>query len=643
MKKGFTLLEIIVVILLITVIGTTSTVVIIKNNNKKEKNVLVENEDNFKKALEVYLSKHNEIINNINNNVEGAIVSLELLKNEGLINSNLKIDYENNYYVVTNAFLSNEGVEQNIVKETCDNSIGLETIASWAKSNNTKDVLYFCHKGDVEDDEIEDPYEDCNLVDERLYCKVIKNAINEKKRQEDIGTYEFNSTLKETGSGDKINFTDELSVYRENPLTAIGELPAILAETDHNEIYDIILSYNGAKGSETEYPGLETNNSYYRFADNYIIKNIGDNRFITLDDSIEWSNKKFIELTYDVLYGLIGKYVQFRNHLGKGSGISPVFKILELKDLGIKSGTKHIQITYKIINSKYENEKKIEKTLSKTEDNYGYSYYFRGDTKDNYVNFNNMCWRLVRIQGDGSIKLILESSKGTCSEVNLSFGNELIGNDWYGYIGAIETSSANLVINYDHSTGGRGIKPTLINWLESNFDDNDFILMKKQNYCFGNVYVNRDLEFSNNWLTYKEISSLKCEDTDNVYTLEDYISILNVDEIYYGGATNESYSKISQTYLIKNSYWCSITIDNGPVFNNYCRNNSTLTTTTGVTPGYVFTTNYSGVNKVNLYANSTAYFPIFGVRPVVVLKSEVKYSSGNGTLSNPYEIKLSLD
>ena len=60
-----------------------------------------------------------------------------------------------------------------------------------------------------------------------------------------------------------------------------------------------------------------------------------------------------------------------------------------------------------------------EKTLSKTQDDYGDSYYFRGNVIDNFVNYAGMCWRIVRIQGDGSIKLIL-ASELTCSDTNVT-------------------------------------------------------------------------------------------------------------------------------------------------------------------------------------------------------------------------------
>ena len=56
-----------------------------------------------------------------------------------------------------------------------------------------------------------------------------------------------------------------------------------------------------------------------------------------------------------------------------------------------------------------------ERELSKAVDDYGTSYYFRGSIIDNYIDFAGMCWRIVRIAGDGSIKLILEDQDSTCA------------------------------------------------------------------------------------------------------------------------------------------------------------------------------------------------------------------------------------
>ena len=60
-------------------------------------------------------------------------------------------------------------------------------------------------------------------------------------------------------------------------------------------------------------------------------------------------------------------------------------------------------------NNVYEN------VISSTPDDYGTSYYFRGNVENNYVSFANMCWRIVRVTGransgtdyNNAIKLVL--------------------------------------------------------------------------------------------------------------------------------------------------------------------------------------------------------------------------------------------
>jgi len=60
-----------------------------------------------------------------------------------------------------------------------------------------------------------------------------------------------------------------------------------------------------------------------------------------------------------------------------------------------------------------------ERLLVEAEDDYGNSYVFRGAVKDNYVNFAGFTWRIVRINGDGTIRLILEGTLNkVCGEKN---------------------------------------------------------------------------------------------------------------------------------------------------------------------------------------------------------------------------------
>ena len=63
-----------------------------------------------------------------------------------------------------------------------------------------------------------------------------------------------------------------------------------------------------------------------------------------------------------------------------------------------------------------------EAVMSLTPDDYGISYYFRGNVQNNFVSFAGMCWRIVRITGDGSVKLVLyDYSSANCTNT----GNDL--------------------------------------------------------------------------------------------------------------------------------------------------------------------------------------------------------------------------
>lgn len=42
------------------------------------------------------------------------------------------------------------------------------------------------------------------------------------------------------------------------------------------------------------------------------------------------------------------------------------------------------------------------------QDDTGIAYYFRGATKNNYVSFADLTWRIVKVNGDGSVKLVLD-------------------------------------------------------------------------------------------------------------------------------------------------------------------------------------------------------------------------------------------
>ena len=140
--------------------------------------------------------------------------------------------------------------------------------------------------------------------------------------------------------------------------------------------------------------------------------------------------------------------------------------------------------TYKTLGS---NKNVREALLASAEDDYGTSYYFRGAVKNNYVQFANKCWRIVRIVGDGSVKLVLHNDNTTkvanpCSSANNSnnaafarysgttynsaFNSSYNDNAYvgfmYGATGASDYASAHANTN----------KSTILNNLESWYKNN---------------------------------------------------------------------------------------------------------------------------------------------------------------------------
>ena len=158
-----------------------------------------------------------------------------------------------------------------------------------------------------------------------------------------------------------------------------------------------------------------------------------------------------------------------------------------------------------------------EAVLASTEDDYGTSYYFRGAVKNNYVEFANKCWRIVRVGGDGSVKLILHNDNtagvaNPCnsannsgdaaitdkSKFNYAYGDNAFVGLMYGNIGCSDgvsksqssctsaggtwtasTSYANAHVNIN--------KSTILKYLESWYDDN---IARYDSYIADTIWCN---------------------------------------------------------------------------------------------------------------------------------------------------------
>ena len=120
-------------------------------------------------------------------------------------------------------------------------------------------------------------------------------------------------------------------------------------------------------------------------------------------------------------FSLVGKYLPYSSLSSAGSKTAGTMETTtNLSSVYYVVSATQNSFTYKQISS-VKNVR--EALLASTPDDYGTSYYFRGAVKNNYVQFANKCWRIVRIVGDGSVKLILHNDNtakaaNPCSSAN---------------------------------------------------------------------------------------------------------------------------------------------------------------------------------------------------------------------------------
>ena len=309
------------------------------------------------------------------------------------------------------------------------------------------------------------------------------------------------------------------------------------------------------------------------------------------------------------------------------------------------------------------------------EDDYGTSWYFRGAQSYNYVSFANLIWRVVRINGDNSVRMILDdpldvlencddsnSSTKFCSTTTFSTNNSDLS--FYGKSGYmqgtfLEAYSDNI---FDFDLQNKNLNDSDIKKKVDAFYEK-YILnyqayLADSLFCGNKMYMNLSI-FSHepgvdpyiDCIDYYDANqdrsvSLKCADEGtkgftelqksysrytskidmSTYTkqgtlvnndLKYPIALLSADEaiaagfLYFEGSSKNNYL-FKKNY---NSWWLMDPVSGCDNPRNYVVNYDTLID--------------SSVNYEN------------GIRPVINLKSNVFVDKGEGTKDKPYIILAS--
>jgi hypothetical protein len=278
-------------------------------------------------------------------------------------------------------------------------------------------------------------------------------------------------------------------------------------------------------------------------------------------------------------------------------------------------------------------------------DDYGTSYYFRGSVNNNWVLFAGFYWRIIRVNGDNTVRMIYSGTTaptesqavvmtGTGTQIGMSaFNNSYYDNMYVGYM-----YNSGEVHGYATDSTIKGIIDT---WYTNNLTSYSYQIANSV-YCNDrspstiNGYIN-DSGGTGVYITYyrayfrldkDKTPQLNCVDKSDAFTtsndttygnghLANPIGLITADEISMAGGLINNTNSLYYLYTNQN-YWT------GSPYYFYC------------SPGcyaYEFdeeTTGFFGYSNVDNYTS--------GIRPVISLKSGTKISSGSGTYNDPYVV-----
>ena len=288
-----------------------------------------------------------------------------------------------------------------------------------------------------------------------------------------------------------------------------------------------------------------------------------------------------------------------------------------------------------------------EKGIYETTDEEGTSYYYRGSVENNYLEFAGYYWRVVRINGDGTIRIIYDGTElhanGEASEdrrISISkFNSTNIRNEYVGYIytlGEAHGLSESSVIKQANDEFYENYLASYSEYIDTNagFCGDRSTLNLQSGVGTGTVTT-----YYKGYLRMVESSpSLLCENTSDLYThtssnkgnkaLTYPIGLITMDEVILagtgGGIFDGSMNHMptnSNSYLnTADTFWTMTPAGNYNPFGNT------------EWSAFVFVVGMSsGIDDYHTTDSS-------GLRPTINLRSDLEFV-GDGSINNPYRVE----
>ena len=232
------------------------------------------------------------------------------------------------------------------------------------------------------------------------------------------------------------------------------------------------------------------------------------------------------------------------------------------------------------------------------------TYYFRGNVENNYVSFAGFTWRIVRINEDRTIRIVMQDGINDNANIRFNLNNDDNHNYTYMY--------------YTNSNA----KTTLESWYQTNIGSKADLA---KNVASGAYYCEQaKVKYSDSWtsgnatmITYTSYTpDFKCSsDGNGKGVVSSSVGLLTYDEVVYAGGY---YAQNNSSYYLNNPaiYWCTMS----PVGFS------------GSTSGIWYIDNNG---HISLY-NATGSIKL---RAVLNLKADIQISDGDGTKENPFVVE----
>ena len=395
----------------------------------------------------------------------------------------------------------------------------------------------------------------------------------------------------------------------------------------------VVLNFTRAKYRTTQSIPLVTGTINYSLADLNIVAITVDGKEV---DSIPEGNYELTSESYCTVNGEKDESVKLSyDSTTKGLSVTPMTTkgTKCYLDFNKKSTLKDTILANNSVNSgtpNFANTATTDEGVYKTQDDWGDSYYFRGTVTNNWVKFAGYYWRIVRINGDGSIRIIYNGTNTKTTGSSTMISSSQAFNSSYNrseYVGYMYTTSQ----QHGNKTNSN-IKAVIDTWYNSNLANHADKISKEAGFC-----GDREMKSGYSWssqpsssiyykayerLNTNKSPSFKCSNSADLYTtsssskgnkkLANPIGLIVADEVVMaGGAWN---SGNSSYYLYNNAnYWTMSPF-------NFSSN------------GYAYVFCVSSASRLS-YASVD--WTSGGVRPVINIASDVEIT-GSGTSSDPY-------